>query len=468
MSALPRVAAVSSGTLAPYVLIAEYDLHRAAIYAQLVNDEGLEALVSRDGREATAIVNRRGAPALLILELSLPFADGLAVLTDVRASLPAGTCPAIVLSASDALRSTAWRMREHLGIEAVLPRDVSWALLRSTVATALVHLGHHGQDDTQGPQTPQASLQRVVMDASQAFCVPIAVAYARLSQRELFAAHVSMEGPVVGFELSQQWSFLHQVVAAGEPIVVPDARAHPLFRDQVTTGRAGVRGFVGAPIVHLNGTTFGAVCLVDTNVLSLSVHDLDGLRALGRRAGGELERRVDAQQGGGDADPSQFSELSRLALTDPLTGLVNRRGGEKSIEREVSRARRNAAPLSLMLLDVDRFKSINDTHGHAAGDRALREVGQGLQEMVRGSDLAIRWGGDEFLLVLPGVDGSGARTLAERIRARVESLQVPGLGQLTISAGLAEFTEGQAFEEVLALADTRLYQAKSGGRNRVE
>ena len=157
----------------------------------------------------------------------------------------------------------------------------------------------------------------------------------------------------------------------------------------------------------------------------------------------------------------EVKALQHLAATDPLTGLANRRGGEKHIANEISRAKRERRPLSCILLDIDRFKQVNDTFGHQAGDQLLRDISNLLRRTVRAYDILVRWGGEEFLLVLPGVDLDVARVLAERVRAAVEALDTHGIGPVTISAGVARFENDYDFAATLKTADRRLYQAKA-------
>jgi diguanylate cyclase (GGDEF)-like protein len=159
--------------------------------------------------------------------------------------------------------------------------------------------------------------------------------------------------------------------------------------------------------------------------------------------------------------------LERLAVTDPLTGLANRRGGERSVASEISRARRQKTSLSCIFIDIDHFKRINDTFGHQAGDRLLRDLSDLLRRTLRAYDILIRWGGEEFLLILPGVNLDQARRLAERIRAAVERLDTLGLGTVTISAGISALDGHYDFETMLMSADRRLYQAKTSGRNAI-
>jgi diguanylate cyclase (GGDEF)-like protein len=155
----------------------------------------------------------------------------------------------------------------------------------------------------------------------------------------------------------------------------------------------------------------------------------------------------------------------RLALTDPLSGLVNRRGMQDALARELARAKRIGAPTSVLLIDIDRFKQINDAHGHAAGDDILRLVSKRIVSATRSSDTIARWGGEEFLVLLPDTPLHGAHVCAEHIRAAVEAMEGPV--PVTVSLGTAQFEAGETAHLAISRADAGLYQAKMGGRNRV-
>jgi diguanylate cyclase (GGDEF)-like protein len=168
------------------------------------------------------------------------------------------------------------------------------------------------------------------------------------------------------------------------------------------------------------------------------------------------------------------AQLEQLALHDPLTGLANRRKLAERFDHEAARAQRSRAPISLLMIDIDRFKAINDRHGHAAGDACLKRLAEVLQSSGRAIDLATRLGGEEFAVLLPETDPDGARRVAERMRERVQAtgFGLPGSVELlhaTISVGVATLSgPGPAqLEELLARADEALYRAKQGGRNRV-
>lgn len=166
------------------------------------------------------------------------------------------------------------------------------------------------------------------------------------------------------------------------------------------------------------------------------------------------------------------ADLEHLARTDPLTALANRRHFMETLEREVDRSQRYRRPLSLVLLDLDHFKKVNDTHGHAAGDDVLKAAAGVLHSVCRDVDLASRIGGEELALILPETDAAGARIVAERVRSRIQAgRHVSTAGeafQVTASIGIATADANTVSgEALLQSADEALYQAKDGGRNRV-
>ncbi len=173
----------------------------------------------------------------------------------------------------------------------------------------------------------------------------------------------------------------------------------------------------------------------------------------------------------GEADAEDLSALADLARRDALTGLANRRAFEESLQREVARARRTGDALAVVALDIDHFKRVNDTHGHAAGDVALAEVAQRAQRALRAEDLLARIGGEELAALLPGATLASAAEVAERIRRAVCDTAIPVSDtalDLTVSLGCAALhAEEREAAALLARADARLYDAKRAGRNRV-
>jgi len=176
----------------------------------------------------------------------------------------------------------------------------------------------------------------------------------------------------------------------------------------------------------------------------------------------EYEKRLKAE---GEAE-----EMSRMAITDPLTRIMNRRGITVGLLDAMAQAERYRTPLTVAMADIDHFKEVNDTHGHEAGDRVLKDVAAILSDALRMPDKVGRYGGEEFLMILPHTSLAQGRKIADRIRASVSKWDFD-LGsrkiRLTISIGLCQFKSGEDLEQFLSHADKALYEAKKGGRNLV-
>ena len=164
-------------------------------------------------------------------------------------------------------------------------------------------------------------------------------------------------------------------------------------------------------------------------------------------------------------------ESQRLAMTDGLTGLKNRRAFIHELQKEITRSNRTGSPTSLLLLDLDHFKSVNDTHGHSAGDAVLVAVGRTLLQDCRAYDIVGRWGGEEFIVALPSTDEKNALIVAERLRQAIEKLEVlnPNGKRMPLSAsiGAVQLRGLESMDAVVDRADRAMYAAKVGGRNRV-
>lgn len=163
-----------------------------------------------------------------------------------------------------------------------------------------------------------------------------------------------------------------------------------------------------------------------------------------------------------------FQEVRDQAITDGLTGLYNRRYFEEYISKEVTRSIRQNQPFSVVGIDLDFLKKINDEHGHAYGDLAIKTVAEVLKSNARSIDIPARMGGEEFNVLLPGIDSNGAMTAAERIRKAIESQELDVIGNITASIGVATFMEhSDSLDELLELTDQAMYQSKRNGRNQV-
>jgi diguanylate cyclase (GGDEF)-like protein len=164
--------------------------------------------------------------------------------------------------------------------------------------------------------------------------------------------------------------------------------------------------------------------------------------------------------------------LYQLSTTDPLTGAFNRRHFMVLMDRERKIAERYGTPLSLMLLDIDHFKKINDTYGHPTGDEAIKAIAETCHRQVRSTDTFCRYGGEEFIVALPQTDEAGAVIAAEYLRKAVSKIELMADGnrsvRFTVSIGVAQFVRKSTIEQLIESADQALYAAKLGGRNQVQ
>ncbi len=237
------------------------------------------------------------------------------------------------------------------------------------------------------------------------------------------------------------------VAANNQPLRTGDATSDARFVPKREVAEA-FSSFIGMPLTSGN-TCFGVISATSPapNAFSDAHESLLSLLA------------------GLCAPHLEMARLSRLAAIDPLTGVFNRRGLDLVLPEKDERLS------SVAMCDLDRFKHINDVYGHAAGDELLRRVAHLLASLVRAADGVVRWGGEEFLLVLPGVDRALAQHIVERARAAVEEDAIVVAGnvlRITISVGVAERHPGESRDQLIARADEALYVAKHRGRNRVE
>lgn len=166
------------------------------------------------------------------------------------------------------------------------------------------------------------------------------------------------------------------------------------------------------------------------------------------------------------SDLTAINKLRHLAHHDYLTGLFNRVALQQHLDEEIRRTERYGGVFSMIMFDLDYFKSINDRYGHDTGDRVLQQVTELTLDEVRDTDIPARWGGEEFMILLPATDGDQAQAMAERIRMRIAAALFPEAGNITVSLGIAEVHAGEPRQDMLIRLDRALYQAKESGRNR--
>ncbi len=457
---------------------------RATAYRAAIDAAEYETILARDGQEAQQELARRGAPLLLVLDLSLPKVDGFELLTTLRQTAKASETAVVVVSGHATMRAAARRMAEPLDISRVLSADVDRIALREAIDAALnelnpqrrqqpasatplmaplpVHDGGHSIEDV---------IEKAIMAASRRFRLAVTVAYVKVQHHEYVRGYFAVSDGAGTLSAAPTLAFLRQIADGTDPLILPNVAGHPALAEIAPGGLPLIQGFAATPL-PARGNVTGTLCVMDTKILQMGAAELDALDALGRDlardlAGHDSMPESVARAAAVATPASELDSLERLASADPLTGLANRRGGERDISAEISRARRQTTPLSCLLLDIDHFKAVNDTSGHQAGDYVLREISELLRRTVRAYDILVRWGGEEFLIVLPGVTPEQARKLAERLRLAVEQMPLSGIDGVTASIGVSALGKDYSFEAMFAEADRRLYAAKAAGRNRV-
>ena len=258
------------------------------------------------------------------------------------------------------------------------------------------------------------------------------------------AAGVELE-PGQQIEVGREASGAGIAFLSGQRFFAPDAETNPALSRRMVDS-TGARSLLFEPVRRGEEVVAVLVLGWTRRIEDLSSRETSVISLLADETAVAVERS------------DMLAQLAALARTDPLTGLANRRVWEERLPVEIARAERSGEPLSLLVVDLDGFMAVNDTQGHQAGDRVLKEVAASWRGVVRPTDLIARFGGDEFVVLLPGCSTEVAVELADRLRAAMPL-------DLTCSVGVVEWT-GDDAEQFLARADLALYDAKAGGRNR--
>ncbi len=277
--------------------------------------------------------------------------------------------------------------------------------------------------------------------------VPIATVTLVDRDRQWFKARRGLDVA----ETPRSVSFCTHTIQQREPLIVPDALDDPRFADSpLVTGPPQIRSYAGIPLRTPEGYNVGSLCAMDTQARAFTPAEIAILTNFANIVTDELELRMVAQ-------------------VDFLTGALTRRGFVEQAEREIARATRYHRPSTIVMLDVDHFKSVNDTYGHAAGDQVLHQLADLAQLTLRPSDVFGRLGGEEFALLLPETGGDEAVVAAERLRQAIAAhvIHLPDGRTLRITAsfGVAALAAETSVAAWLERADTMLYAAKAGGRN---
>jgi diguanylate cyclase (GGDEF)-like protein len=259
----------------------------------------------------------------------------------------------------------------------------------------------------------------------------------------------------------------HVRIEPGAGVIGTVMRSRKPLHATTANGSIGARrpryhtsSFVAVPILG-DREVLGAICVTDRRGdEAFSRQDVAALRmfAAGAALALERERALDSAEA-----------YAHAATVDPVTGVFNRRYFQVRLDEELQRSHRHQIPLALLMIDVDDFKRVNDSHGHLAGDTILRDVGDILRRSVRVFDVCARFGGEEFVIIMPGSTSENAMRIAERIRERIEHYRpadgVLAMTHVTVSVGLAVSSAGATVGQLLERADQALYEAKRAGKN---
>lgn len=295
---------------------------------------------------------------------------------------------------------------------------------------------------------PQESFDRITRLAKCVMKMPIVLVNMVDKDRQWFLSRQGVQEREIPRRDS---SFCVHAIRQSDPFIVKDTLKDPRFSDNPrVTGDPAVRFYIGVPLRSRDGHNIGTLCSMDTKTRDLSDEQIEIMRTFGQLVVDELELRL-------------------LANTDSLTGAMSRRSFHASAQEEVHKAQSSGHELVVGLIDVDHFKSVNDSYGHSVGDLVLQRVIAACKSQLRASDYIGRIGGEEFAVILPGTSPEAAFGILERMRKAVAGLMIETAGEtiaVTVSIGLATRTVESDIDALLQIADKAMYRAKSEGRNR--
>ena len=483
------------------IVVADDDPALLATLAWVLKEQGY----SVDAVPGTVELLRRldlGAPDLLLIDLRAPFDEGLRVIERLRsedrwrdvpvlllcgAPLEDQTARALGLTAADVIRKP-FRIRELTArIQAQLRAGGMLRAMRETLRTTehellrareeadhqrkLVDILHEVTGELSADEIYRILARRVARALNISHC---SVILARPGDTVGTVA-TAFENPTLrNFEIRlDRYPEIRTALDDGVAVLIQDVQTHPLYADvrrqwAAEGRRVPIRSVIALPF-SLDRLQAGVFFLRTMHhEPPLTSEDVEFADTVIKAAVAAVRRARILESAKADN-----ARLEALATTDPLTLLLNRRALVDRLAAEMDRARRYGTVVTLLMIDIDHFKLVNDTHGHLVGDDVLREVAALLQSAVRTVDIVARFGGEEFVVALPETGEEGAIAFAERIRERIASQPFGRAGRagltLTASIGVATFPSPrvESTEDLFARADEALYRAKADGRNRV-
>jgi len=469
------------------ILVADDDESLVRTLTWILKEHGYEVVVAPGGEGLLAKLEET-KPALLLLDIMMPKVDGLQLLERVKqderykdlpvlmvSSMPPedATVRALGLGAADFI-SKPFRVRELLArVEAHIRVGQALAQAREEARSraAMVDILHEVTDSLKPDEIYHILARRVARVLNISKCSMV-LAKSGDQQGVVVAAYENPMLRNLQIDLGR-YPEIRQALTTGRLVLVEDVSTDPLYKEErLRWERDGIkvptRSAVALPF-WMRDQQMGVFFLRTTgDDPPLTRADAQFGETVIKTAVSAIEKAYDFETAVSDKQ-----RMEKLALTDALTGCLNRRALAEALGQELDRARRYNLALTILLADIDRFKQINDTRGHIAGDSVLRQVGDLLRREARSVDIVARYGGEEFVVVMPETALHGAAIFAERLRKRVMARDFADPGEdplhMTVSIGIASFPDDrvQSADGFVSLADQALYRAKNEGRNLV-
>jgi two-component system, cell cycle response regulator len=482
------------------ILVADDDPAILQTMTWVLKEHGYDVVAAQGGQALLEQLEQR-TPDLILLDVVMPGADGYQLLEKIKAddrwrdlpvlmisSLPPeeATVKTLGLGAADFIRKP-FRVREllariqaQLRVRAVLRsardalRSTEEELVRAREEAEsrrkLVDILHEVTGDLASDEIYHILARRVARALNISHC---SVILAKPGDR-LGIVATAFENPSLrNLEIHlERYPEIKAALDHGQPVLIEDVGSSPLYTEirrtwEVEGVRVQIRSVIALPFT-LDRLPAGVFFLRRTgDEPPLTTEDVEFADAVIKAAVAAIQRAQVIE-----TTKADNLRLEALAQTDPLTQVLNRRAMTDRLAAELDRARRYDSVITLLMVDIDHFKRINDTHGHLVGDDILREIAALLVKGVRSVDMVARYGGEEFVVVLPETLEQGGVAFAERLRERIEAtvFETSGLSlRLTASIGVATYPSPrlESVEDLFARADAALYRAKADGRNRV-